>query len=193
MSKHPEVLWAQRSSASMPEKNVIFLTINLPDITESTLKYTLTSTSLSFKANAGSGEHADYAFELDFFAEVDPEISSNRLTSRSFAAVIRKKETQSEFWPRLTKEKLKTPFIKTDFSKWVDEDEQDGNPNMDEDFGVGGIPGMDDGMRGMGGMGGMDFSKMMQQGSDFGLGAAAQAANEVAESDSDDDGPPPLE
>lgn len=75
--------------------------------------------------------------------------STSHLTSRSFGAVLRKKESKSEYWPRLTKEKL--PFIKTDFSKWVDEDEQDGNPNFDEDFGVGGIPGMDNDM---------DFSKV---------------------------------
>lgn len=73
--------------------------------------------------------------------------SSSRLTSRALVAVLRKKESQSEYWPRLTKEKLKTPFIKTDFSKWADEDEQDGNPTVDDDFGApGGIPGMDDGM-----------------------------------------------
>ena len=33
----------------------------------------------------------------------------------------------------------------------------------------------------------------MQQGGNFDLGAEAQAVNEAAESDSDDDGPPPLE
>lgn len=69
--------------------------------------------------------------------------STSRVTSRSFVAVLRKKESQSEYWPRLTKEKVKTPFIKTDFNKWIDEDEQDKNPNVDDDFGVGGIPGMD--------------------------------------------------
>ena len=74
--------------------------------------------------------------------------SSHRLTSRSLVAVLRKKELQIEYWPRLTKEKVKTAFIKTDFSKWADEDEQDGIPtNLDDEFGgVGGIPGMDDGM-----------------------------------------------
>lgn len=77
--------------------------------------------------------------------------STSRMTSRSLVAVLRKKELKSEYWPRLTKEKNKTPFIKTDFGKWVDEDEQDGNPGIDEDFGAGGMPGMDDGM---------DFSKV---------------------------------
>jgi len=52
-------------------------------------------------------------------------------------------------------------FVKTDFSKWVDEDEQDGEPLKDDDMdpmgGMGGMPGMGGmgGMPGMGGMGGM--------------------------------------
>ncbi|KAG9314725.1 HSP20-like chaperone [Chiua virens] len=150
---HPEVLWAQRSSTSDPAKNIIYLTVNLPDIVESSLKYALEPKSISFKAHCNNVA-TDYAFDLEFFAEIDPDKSSVRLTSRSLLLVLHKKEMQSEFWPRLTKEKIKTPFIKTDFNKWVDEDEQDGNPNIDEDL-VGGIPGMDDmSMGGMGGMGG---------------------------------------
>jgi hypothetical protein len=66
----------------------------------------------------------------------------------------------------LTKEKIRNAFIKTDFSKWVDEDEQDGaaaEPDTGDDDmmsamgGMGGMPGMGGmgGMPGMGGMGGM--------------------------------------
>lgn len=40
--------------------------------------------------------------------------------------MLRKKELKQEYWPRLTKEKPNRNWIKTDFSKWVDEDEQDG-------------------------------------------------------------------
>ena len=68
---------------------------------------------------------------------------------------ILKKDHKSEYWPRLTKEKVKNAFLKTDFSKWVDEDEQDGEaaiPAEDPDMG-----GMGGGMPGMGG--GMDFEK----------------------------------
>jgi hypothetical protein len=72
------------------------------------------------------------------------------LTSRSFILQIRKKEKKLEYWPRLQKTKLKSNFIKTDFSKWVDEDEQDGaravDNNMDMDMDMdamgGGMPGM---------------------------------------------------
>ena len=62
----------------------------------------------------------------------------------------------------MTKEKVKTSYLKTDFGKWVDEDEQDGAPNDDAGDGMdmgsmgdmGGMGGMG-GMPGMGGMGGM--------------------------------------
>ena len=75
------------------------------------------------------------------------------MSSRSLSLIIIKKERQSEYWPRLTKEKIKNAFLKTDFSKWVDEDEQNGETVVQEepDMGMGGMGG------GMGG--GMDFEK----------------------------------
>ncbi|KIJ68808.1 hypothetical protein HYDPIDRAFT_107060 [Hydnomerulius pinastri MD-312] len=53
MSKHPEILWAQRSSATEAAKNIVYLTVNLPDIVESSLKYDLTATKLTLEATAG--------------------------------------------------------------------------------------------------------------------------------------------
>ena len=81
--------------------------------------------------------------------------SSQALTSRHLTLRLRKKELKAEYWPRLTKEKVRNAFIKTDFSKWVDEDEQDGEKAAldDEGFDMGGMGGMP-GMGGMGGMGG---------------------------------------
>ena len=35
------------------KQNVIFVTINLPDVQESTIEYDLTPTSISFKGRAG--------------------------------------------------------------------------------------------------------------------------------------------
>ncbi|EIW86361.1 HSP20-like chaperone [Coniophora puteana RWD-64-598 SS2] len=218
MSTHPEVLWAQRSSTTEAEKNVVFLTVNLPDINDKSVEYTLTPTSISFKADAGTTEKRSYAFSLDLFAEVVPEESKRSLSSRSFVVVLRKKEHTAEYWPRLTKEKLKLPFIKTDFSKWVDEDEQD-DAEPDEDLGgmgggmgdmggMGGMPGMGGmgGMPGMGGMGGMpgmgglDMQQMMANlgagGAglgDLGSEGAEADGDEIDDGDDDDEGPPPLE
>ena len=45
---------------------------------------------------------------------------------------LRKKELKEEYWPRLLKEPKKVQFLKTDFDKWVDEDEQNEAP--EEDF-----------------------------------------------------------
>ncbi|KAK7064686.1 CS domain-containing protein [Favolaschia claudopus] len=193
---HPEVLWAQRSSESDETKNILYLTINLPDIQEDSLKYTLEPTKISFEATSGNdktGQTKKYAFNLDFFSEIIPEKSSKKLSTRSLYLVLRKKEQQAEYWPRLTKEKVKNAYIKTDFSKWVDEDEQLGQEEKDDaDLddamggmggmpgmgGMGGMPGMGGmgmpgmggmgmpgmgGMGGMGGPGGMDFEKMMAE------------------------------
>ena len=65
-----------------------------------------------------------------------PQASSKNLTSRHLQLLLRKKEKKAEYWPRLTKEKVRNAFIKTDFAKWVDEDEQDGEPMkaFDDDF-----------------------------------------------------------
>ncbi|KAF9817465.1 hypothetical protein IEO21_03422 [Rhodonia placenta] len=220
MPVHPEVLWAQRSSEIDEKKNVLYATINLADIKPETLEYNLTPTSISFKARAGNAdkgiEEKDYEFNFDLYAEVVPEESGKSLSSRAFAIVLRKKEKKAEFWPRLTKEKIRTPFIKTDFSKWVDEDEQDGEaPAAEDDFdmggmggmggmpgmgGMGGMPGMGGmgGMPGMPGMGGMDAIQMMKSmGGDAaaGLGGDGPGLSGAGHEsdDSDDEGPPPLE
>ncbi|KAI0318000.1 HSP20-like chaperone [Amylostereum chailletii] len=149
---HPEVLWAQRSSEFDEDKNILFVTINLPDIIPDSLDYKLEPTKISFKARAGDSkkgiEEKDYAFSFDLFKEVVPEKSIQRLNSRSLALTLRKAEKELEYWPRLTKEKIRSQFLKTDFSKWVDEDEQDAAPVVEEepdpmaDLGMGGMPGI---------------------------------------------------
>ena len=103
--------------------------------------------------------------------------TQKRLNTRSLFLVLHKKEKKEEFWTRLTEER-KLPFVKTDFEKWVDEDEQNGAPveddfDMDDMAGMGGLPGMGGGLGGMGGGlgglggglggmggGGMDFEKV---------------------------------
>ena len=74
--------------------------------------------------------------------------SVKNLTSRALIFNLRKKDLEHEYWPRLTKDKVKSTYIKTDFSKWVDEDEQEstGTAGLDDDMDLGG----------MGGMGGME-------------------------------------
>lgn len=140
------VRWAQRSNAEVPEKNVIYLTVAV----ENTVKPTFELTKTGFHYHGKSEGSKEYDLELEFFDEIDPENSKFTHTGRGTVATIRKAKAQEEFWPRLTKEKKKYFFIKTDFDKWVDEDEQEEEAGEADDFDLGGNP-----MAGMGGMPGM--------------------------------------
>lgn len=120
------------------------------------------------KIDSDSEDSKDhYHLAIDFFKEIDTENSRQVRVGNAIKFVLRKKEKQEEYWPRITKEKVKYHYIKTDFDKWVDEDEQEEAKDEDDMLnGMGGMPGMDmasmmggmggmEGMPGMGGAGGM--------------------------------------
>ncbi|KAL8846504.1 MAG: hypothetical protein Q9221_008407 [Calogaya cf. arnoldii] len=197
LTTFPTVTWAQRSSSSDPEKNYIYLTIAAPDVPKDKTEIDLKPTGLTFKGHSDT-KKTTYHVELEFFAEVDVEKSKTHHTSRDVFFVLRKKELKEEYWPRLLKESKKMHFLKTDFDKWVDEDEQDGAPD-DAMAGMGGMGGGMPGMEGMGGMGGdggfggIDFSKL-------GGGAGGMPdmgdmpdMGEGGDDDDDDDDMPALE
>ncbi|CED82322.1 HSP90 co-chaperone p23 [Phaffia rhodozyma] len=167
-----EILWAQRSSETEEDKNIIFLTVNLPNIIGEP-ELDITADNISFKARAGAADKGipenTYAFSLPLFAPIDPALTKKSLSSRYLQLILRKAESKAEFWPRLTKDRLKVQWLKTDFSKWVDEDEQNEVPPPDESefSGMGGQQGppggMPGGMPGMGGAGGLDMEALMAQ------------------------------
>ncbi|KAF3043463.1 hypothetical protein E8E12_008965 [Didymella heteroderae] len=186
----PEVTWAQRSSADDPEKNYIFLTIVAADVPESDLKLDLQPTKLSFKGTSTS-KKVTYAVDLEFFAEIDPKESKIQHSGRDVTLVLRKKELKEEFWPRLLKDKAKVHFLKTNFDKWVDEDEQDEAPADDE------MMNQMNPMGGDGGFGGIDFSKLGAAQGMGGLpgmgGMPGMEGLEGEDSDDDDEDMPELE
>ncbi|KAK4038110.1 HSP20-like chaperone [Parachaetomium inaequale] len=179
----PEVLWAQRSSNVDPEKNFVYLTISVPDVPTANLKLDLKPTGLSFEGRSDTLKKT-YHVELEFYAEIDQAESKINHTARDVEMKLRKKELGEAYWPRLLKDAKKAHFLKTDFDKWVDEDEQ--NEAAEDDFanfggggpGMGGLPGM-----GGGDFGGIDFSKL-------GGGAGMPTGDDDDEEDSDDDMPP---
>jgi len=181
----PEVLWAQRSSNADPEKNFVYLTINVPDVPTSNIKLDLQPTKLTFTGHSDTLKKT-YHVELEFYAEIDPAESKVNHTARDVEMKLRKKELTETYWPRLLKESKKMHFLKTDFDKWVDEDEQ--NEAEEEDFSqFGGAGGMG-GMPGMGGMGGGDFG-----GIDFSKLGAGGGMPEMDDEEESDDDMPPLE
>ncbi|KAI8324186.1 HSP20-like chaperone, partial [Martensiomyces pterosporus] len=108
---HPDVLWAQR-------EDVVYLTIDLHDAQDAQID--LTPSSIDFK-NTTDG--SQYAFHLDFFEGIDTEASKKSATGRRTMLVLQK--AKKEWWPRLTKEKVRLNFLKTDFDHWKDEDDSE--------------------------------------------------------------------
>ncbi|OCK86482.1 HSP20-like chaperone [Lepidopterella palustris CBS 459.81] len=186
----PEVLWAQRSSASDEAKNYIFLTIVCADVPEADTKISLEPTKLVFTGTS-STKKVTYHVELEFFAEIEPKESKINNTGRDIELVLRKKELKEGYWPRLLKESRKLHFLKTDFEKWVDEDEQDEAPE-DDDY-MSKMNPMAGG--GDGGFGGIDFSKLGAAQGAGGLPDLGEMANngEDSSDDEDDDEMPELE
>ncbi|KAM0325383.1 hypothetical protein ACHAQA_007368 [Verticillium albo-atrum] len=188
----PEVLWAQRSSASDATKNFVYLTITVPDVPASSLKLDLKPTGLTFDGHSDTLKR-DFHLDLELYGEIDTEESKVNHTGKNIELKLQKKELKEEYWPRLLKESKKVHFLKTNFDKWVDEDEQEEAP--EEDFsqfgGMGGMPGMG-GMEGMGGMGGMPGMGGMG-GGDFGgidfskLGAGGMGGADFGEDEGEDD------
>ncbi|EHK97651.1 putative protein wos2 [Glarea lozoyensis 74030] len=188
MALVPEVLWAQRSSATDPEKNYLYVTITVPDVQAANLKLDVKPTSVKFAGHSDSLKK-DYALELELYSEIDEGHTKVNHTAKNVQLVLRKKELKEEFWPRLLKEAKKVHFLKTDFDKWVDEDEQEDAPEDDLGGmgGMGGMPGMGDMSSMMGGaggdFGGIDFSKL------GGAGMGGEEGEEEGEDEDDEDMP----
>lgn len=160
----PEVQWAQRSNETDPEKNYILLTISITDCEDPVLDIQPTSLDLTAKSKGHTGDETEHEYKLhiDFYKEIVPEKTLHKKANgQHYFLKMFKKDLQLEYWPRLTKEKIKYNNIKTDFDKWVDEDEQD------EVSGANDIPGMD-----ALGAGGLDFAEMMKS-----MGGAAGGAS----------------
>jgi len=181
----PEVLWAQRSNSSDPAKNILSITLSVPDVPPASAKLNILPTNISFCGHSDT-KKVDYQVDLELYAEVDVENSKSHHSPRGVELVLRKKEMKTEYWPRLLKETKKVHFLKTDFDKWVDEDEQEAR--ADDDYG-------NFGMNDDGGLGGIDFSKLGTAGGmgetpdmeDAGTGAGAD------DDDDDSDDMPDLE
>ncbi|KAL5652621.1 hypothetical protein ACJX0J_038079, partial [Zea mays] len=134
MSRHPITKWAQRSDR-------VFLTIELPDAQD--VKLNLKPEG-HFNFSAKGSDDLRYEFDIELFDAVNVEESKAAIAPRTICYLIKK--AKSGWWPRLLKQEGKPPvFLKVDWDKWQDEDDEDAGFN---DFG------------------GMDFSKLDIGGAD---------------------------
>ncbi|KAL3339978.1 hypothetical protein AABB24_028543 [Solanum stoloniferum] len=125
MSRHPTIKWAQRSDK-------LFITVELPDAKNVKLKLEPEG-KFFFSATAGA-DNVPYEVDLDLFDKINVDESKSSTTSRSIVYLVKK--TEEKWWSRLIKQEgLRPVFLKVDWDKWVDEDEEDGKPEPDMDFG----------------------------------------------------------
>ncbi|KAL7208393.1 hypothetical protein ACSBR1_030196 [Camellia fascicularis] len=114
MSRHPSVKWAQSSDK-------LFITIELPDAKDVKLKLEPEG-KFFFSAKSGT-DNLPYEIDMDLFDKVDVNESKANVGLRNICYLIKKAE--SKWWNRLLKQEGKPPvFLKVDWDKWVDEDEE---------------------------------------------------------------------
>ncbi|KAJ0842964.1 putative E3 ubiquitin-protein ligase BAH1 [Helianthus annuus] len=151
MSRHPEVKWAQR-------EDKVFITVVLADTKDA--KVNLAPEGV-FTFSAKAGQH-EYDLKLELFDKVNVEESKINIGERSIFCILEKAE--AKWWSKLLSGDAKTPhYVKVDWDKWADEDDDAGPADLDMggmdfskfgDMGGMGMPGMGGmGMPGMGGMG----------------------------------------
>ncbi|KAL6218262.1 hypothetical protein ACLB2K_011477 [Fragaria x ananassa] len=127
MGRHPIVKWAQRP-------DTLYITIDLPDAQDVKLKLGPEGKFL-FSATTGK-EKTPYEVDLDLYDKIDVNESKASIGLRNICYLVKKAE--SKWWSRLIKQEGKTPvFLKVDWDKWVDEDEESDaqGPGNDMDFG----------------------------------------------------------
>ncbi|KAL7127828.1 hypothetical protein ABFS83_14G277200 [Erythranthe nasuta] len=158
MSRHPLVKWAQRADK-------LFVTVELPDAKN--VKLNLDPEGKFFFSATSGVDNVPYEIDIDLYDKVVVDESKASFTSRHICYLVKKAE--SKWWSRLLKQGGKPPvFLKVDWDKWVDEDEQDEKSAGDTGFGD------------------FDFSKLNIGGAgDFDAGAAEGDGG--YESDTDDE------
>lgn len=106
--------WAQR-------KDKIFTTFRVTDAKD--VSITQTEEKLNFKCKDGSDQ--EWAFEFEFYSPVQDNKAQWKTTGRGVEVQILKKEDDQEYWPRLIKGNGKYRNVTVDWSKWIDQDEED--------------------------------------------------------------------
>ncbi|GMG99522.1 hypothetical protein Nepgr_001362 [Nepenthes gracilis] len=156
MSRHPSVKWAQRSDK-------VFITIELPDAKDIKLKLEPEGKFIFSATKDGT----PYVVDLELFDKIDVEESKYNIGLRSIVYAIKKAD--KKWWSRLIKKEGKPPaFVKVDWDKWVDEEEESATGKR--------LPDFDD----------MDFSKLDMGGDDdFDMDESKDEEEEPKENEED--------
>ncbi|URE20180.1 CS domain [Musa troglodytarum] len=138
MSRHPTTKWAQRSDK-------VYITVELPDAKD--VKLTLEPEGRFYFSATSGAANIRYELDLELFDRVNVDESKAAVGLRAICYLVQKAE--KKWWRRLLKQAGKPPvYLKVDWDKWIDEDDEKENKFGGMDF--------DD----------MDFSKLDVDGAD---------------------------
>ncbi|KAK7364719.1 hypothetical protein VNO80_13460 [Phaseolus coccineus] len=122
MSRHPEVLWAQRSDK-------VYLTVALPDAKDVSVKC---EPQGLFSFSASGVQDESYSFSLELYGSIGPEGCKTKSGLRNILCSVQKGE--KGWWKRLLKSEEKpAPYLKVDWNKWCDEDEESTSDLVSDD------------------------------------------------------------
>ncbi|CAG8843458.1 18610_t:CDS:2, partial [Gigaspora margarita] len=77
---------------------------------------------LSFEGIGGT-EQKLYQFEINLYKEINPEASKHSQTAHSIVLVLDKAKHGQQYWLHLQKDRVKITYLKTDFAKCKDNDD----------------------------------------------------------------------
>ncbi|EHA8591506.1 co-chaperone protein p23-1 [Cocos nucifera] len=124
-SRHPTTKWAQRSDK-------VYITIELPDAKD--VKLNLQPDGHFYFSAASGADNVPYEIDFELFDKVNVEEGKASIGLRTICYLVKKAE--KKWWSRLLRKEGKPPvFLKVDWDKWIDEDDEKENRFGDMDFG----------------------------------------------------------
>ncbi|KAF7385030.1 hypothetical protein HZH66_012116 [Vespula vulgaris] len=112
---NPFVYWAQT-------ENQVTLKVDLADVKDIDINLQEKKLQISAYGQGARGCN-NYGFSIDFHEFVNPDESNYKVIDRQIDFTLKKK--YYGWWPRLTSQPQKPPWLKIDFDKWKSEDMDD--------------------------------------------------------------------
>lgn len=116
----PPVLWAQR-------KDDVFLTFSV-ESKDPIIK--IEKDSIYFKG-VNLQDKKNHEVTIQLYDTIVPENSAYVNKGRCIEMVLRKEKKNAPYWPSVTKDKKKPHYLKVDFNKWKDEDDEEADGGGD--------------------------------------------------------------
>ena len=118
-AKFASFKWAQNAER-------VLMTINVTDCENIEIDVIEAENKLTFNCTS-NGEK--YALDMVVFEAIVKDKSAWNTKGRHVLINLAKKEpTPEEYWPRITKEKVKNDKITIDWARWTDPDEEEEKP-----------------------------------------------------------------